>query len=120
MQPDDELCLCFHVTRRKVASYLRLEKPRRVAQLSECFGAGTGCGWCRPFLEQMFRAAQADAGGSRQAGVGDAGDAASAGTAVGAELPAAADYARQRAQYVRTGGGTPPPGATPPLLGDCL
>jgi len=93
MQPDDELCLCFHVTQRKVANYLRIEKPRRVAQLSECYGAGTGCGWCRPFLERMFAAAQA-------------------GNAGTAELPGAAEYAHNRGNYVRSGGGTPPPKAT--------
>ncbi len=94
MEPDDELCLCFHVTRRKVANYLRIEKPRRVAQLSECYGAGTGCGWCRPFLERMFLAAQAGAAGT-------------------ADLPATDDYAHQRSDYVHAGGGTPPAGATP-------
>lgn len=96
MQPDDELCLCFHVTQRKVANYIRIEKPRRVAQLADCYGAGTGCGWCRPFLERMFTAAQA------------------ADSAAEANLPTAEDYARQRGDYVRAGGGTPPPGATPP------
>ena len=99
MQPDDELCLCFHVTQRKVANYIRIEKPRRVAQLSECYGAGTGCGWCRPFLERMFSAAQE----------GDAGNSDS-----NIELPEADDYARDRGKYVRDGGGTPPPGATRP------
>lgn len=94
MQHDEELCLCFHVTRRKVANFLRLEKPRRVGQLSECFGAGTGCGWCRPFLQRMF-------------------DAAQEGNTDEAELPAADQYAQERGQYVRSGGGTPPPGATP-------
>lgn len=94
MQPDDELCLCFHVTRRKVANYLRLEKPRRAAQLSDCYGAGTGCGWCRPFLERMFEAAQS-------------------GDPSQADLPATTDYAKGRSDYVRAGGGTPPPGATP-------
>ena len=58
MGPDDEICLCFHVTRRKVENFLRVEKPRRVGQLSECFGAGTGCGWCRPFLQRLFDAAK--------------------------------------------------------------
>jgi len=105
MQPDDELCLCFHVTQRKVANYLRIEKPRRVAQLSECYGAGTGCGWCRPFLERMFTASQASATGGGDAEVGNA---------VSADLPDAADYARERGKYVREGGGTPPPGAAPP------
>ena len=96
MQPDDELCLCFHVTQRKVANYIRIEKPRRVAQLAECYGAGTGCGWCRPFLEQMFTAAQADEPTGKMS-----------------ELPEAAEYAQKRSHYVRAGGGTPPPGATP-------
>jgi len=94
MQSDDELCLCFHVTRRKVESYLRIEKPRRLAQLSECYGAGTGCGWCRKFLRQMFEAAVESE--SREV-----------------EFPAAQSYAQQRGDYVRAGGGTPPAGATP-------
>ena len=54
MQLDDEICLCFHVTQRKLLSFIRVQQPRRASQLSECFGAGTGCGWCRPFLRQLF------------------------------------------------------------------
>ena len=54
MKPDDNLCLCFHVPRRKVELFIRVEKPRRVSELSQCFGAGTGCGWCRPFLQRLF------------------------------------------------------------------
>ena len=92
MELDDELCLCFHVTKRKVMNFLRVEKPRRAAQLSECFGAGTGCGWCRPYLKRLFEQAQ----GVEQA-----------------ELPTPEEYAQMRARYVREGGGTPPPGATP-------
>ena len=57
MELDDELCLCFHVTKRKVINYLRVERPQRESQLSECHGAGTGCGWCRPFLKKLFEAA---------------------------------------------------------------
>lgn len=53
MEPDDELCLCFHVTRRKVDQFLRTNRPAVASQLSECFGAGTGCGWCRPFLKRL-------------------------------------------------------------------
>ena len=94
MQLDDELCLCFHVTKRKVVNFLRVEKPRRESQLAECFGAGTGCGWCRPFLKKLFE--QAVAGGQ-----------------IDADLPTPDDYARQRSQYVRAGHGKPPPGATP-------
>lgn len=94
MELDDELCLCFHVTKRKVLNYIRLEEPRRAGQLSDCYGAGTGCGWCRRYLRQLF---EQSATGDRQI----------------LELPAANVYARSRSQYVRTGGGTPPPGATP-------
>ena len=75
MQPDDELCLCFHVTQRKVVNFIRVEKPKRAAQLSECFGAGTGCGWCRPFLQKLF-------------------DQAVAGGQVVEDLPSPEEYAR--------------------------
>ena len=94
MELDDELCMCFHVTKRKVINFIRVEKPVRPGQLSECFGAGTGCGWCRPYLERLF-------------------EEAVRGRVTEAEEPTAADYARLRARYVRSGGGTPPPGATP-------
>jgi bacterioferritin-associated ferredoxin len=89
MLPDDEICLCFHVTQRKVFNFIRVEKPRRPSQLSACFGAGTGCGWCRPFLRQLF--AQAAEQGC-----------------VTVDAPDAADYARLRERYLRDGGGTPP------------
>ena len=92
MQPDDELCLCFHVTKRKVMQYLRVERPSRVSQLSECGGAGTGCGWCRPFLEQLFHEA---IGGTESA-----------------TLPNSDDYAQNRREYIRAGKGTPPDDAT--------
>ena len=58
MELDDELCLCFHVSKRKVINFLRVERPQRESQLSECHGAGTGCGWCRPFLKKLFEASQ--------------------------------------------------------------
>jgi NAD(P)H-nitrite reductase large subunit len=93
MQLDDEVCLCFHVTKRKLVNFLRIEKPRRAAQMSECFGAGTGCGWCRRYLTKMFDAAQPGA--------------------APADDPDATEYAKQRSAYVKAGGGTPPPGATP-------
>ena len=54
MDDDQELCLCFHVTRRKVVQYIRVHRPTRTSQLSECYGAGTGCGWCRRFLQQLM------------------------------------------------------------------
>jgi bacterioferritin-associated ferredoxin len=91
---DDELCLCFHVTKRKVINFLRVERPTRAGQLSECFGAGTGCGWCRTYLQRLF-------------------DETLRGSDSAPDDPSAQEYARLRAGYVRAGGGTPPPGATP-------
>lgn len=88
MELDDDLCLCFHVTRRKVVNFIRIEQPKRVGQISECGGAGTGCGWCRPFLKQLFEE-------------GTAGNPA-------AKLPTAEEYARRRGKYVDDGHGTPP------------
>jgi len=108
MQLDDELCLCFHVSKRKVLNYIRIERPRRAGQLSECYGAGTGCGWCRTYLEKLFRehAAAATAPSTTE----------STGSLPATETvtePTAEEYARLRTRYVRAGGGTPPPGATP-------
>ena len=60
MDDDDELCLCFHVTKRKVIQYIRVNRPRVASQLSECYGAGTGCGWCRPFLKRLMEEAEPD------------------------------------------------------------
>jgi len=54
MELDDTVCFCFHVTKRKIVNFIRITRPRRASQLSECFGAGTGCGWCRPLLVHYF------------------------------------------------------------------
>lgn len=94
MEPSDEVCLCFHVSRRKIENFIRRERPQRPSQLSECHGAGTGCGWCRPFLAKLL--AQVCEGQQQDAW-----------------LPSADDYARQRAKYVRAGKGVPPASATP-------
>lgn len=61
MHDDDELCMCFHVTRRKVVQFIRASRPKVASQLSECYGAGTGCGWCRPFLKQLMDETDPDA-----------------------------------------------------------
>ncbi len=94
MDLDQEICLCFHVTKRKVLNYIRIEKPQRAAQLSDCFGAGTGCGWCRSYLKKLFE------------------EAVSTGQTI-EDWPSIEKYAQMRSKYVREGGGTPPPGATP-------
>lgn len=93
MELDDKICYCFHVSKRKILNYLRIHKPRIPSQLSECGGAGTGCGWCIPYLKRYFEAAK------------------SGSDAVDPLTPAA--YADQRADYIRSGKGKPPPGATP-------
>lgn len=50
---DREVCLCFHVSLRKLVGHLRLNPTPVASQLSECYGAGTGCGWCIPHLEHL-------------------------------------------------------------------
>ena len=101
MDLDNPVCLCFHVSRRKLENYIRIEKPRRAAQLSDCFGAGTGCGWCRPFLTRMFQ---------EQTGALDL-----EGDSLDPLAISPDDYARQRSNYIQEGGGTPPPGSGPDL-----
>jgi NAD(P)H-nitrite reductase large subunit len=93
MDLDAKVCLCFHVSRRKLVNFVRTQHPRVASQLSQCGGAGTGCGWCVPFLKQIF-----------EVGSGDA---------TGLDGLTSEEYAARRADYVRAGHGTPPPGATP-------
>jgi NAD(P)H-nitrite reductase large subunit len=92
MNLDDKVCYCFHVTRRKLVNFTRRQRPRVASQLSQCGGAGTGCGWCIPFLKQIFEQSAGD-------------------TDLDRLTPE--EYARRRAGYIREGGGIPPPGATP-------
>jgi NAD(P)H-nitrite reductase large subunit len=95
MNLDAKICYCFHVTRRKLVHFVRRHRPRVVSQLSECGGAGTGCGWCIPFLKQIY---QQECGGL---------------TSEELEKLTPEEYERLRAQYVRAGKGKPPEGATP-------
>jgi bacterioferritin-associated ferredoxin len=94
MNLDTKVCYCFHITHRKLVNFVRQTHPRVPSQLSECGGAGTGCGWCIPFLKQIFQ--QAVAGGVTDL-----------------ECLTPAEYEQRRAAYIRAGNGTPPPGATP-------
>ena len=50
---DPTVCFCYRVSRAKLAAFLRKQNPVVASQLSECDGAGTGCGWCRRLLEDM-------------------------------------------------------------------
>ena len=55
MQPDDEVCLCFHVSLRKIRAFLQRENPPVASLISECLGAGTGCMWCVPCLKHLHK-----------------------------------------------------------------
>ncbi len=101
MDLDAKVCYCFHVSRRKLVNFVRLNKPTVASQLSECGGAGTGCGWCIPFLKQLHH--QSVVGGETDL-----------------EKITPAEYEHRRAAYVRAGHGTPPANATPlpPLPGE--
>jgi len=93
MEPEDTLCYCFHISKRKIQNYIRLHRPRRPSQVSECGGAGTGCGWCIPFLRKCFDQAQQP------------------GVAASDEELSAEEYARRRQQYLAEGRGKPPAGS---------
>jgi len=94
LEHDDTICYCFHVSKRKIVNFIRIHRPRRASQVSECGGAGTGCGWCVPYLKRYF-------------------EEAVAGAVTLPDQMTPEEYARQRAKYIRDGGGTPPPGAIP-------
>ena len=85
MNLEAQVCCCFHVTRRKLLSFIRAEQPRVASQLSECNGAGTGCGWCVPFLKQLFE--------KRTEAL---------------DTVSEEDYAQGRAAHIGSGKGTPP------------
>lgn len=89
MELDDEICLCFHVTKRKVVNFVKRERPQRASQLSECHGAGTGCGWCRPFLERLWQQGQASQ------------EAAENSHATSGLSDSAENYQDQRAAYLK-------------------
>ena len=95
MNLDDKICYCFHVTRRKLMNFCRRSRPRVPSQLAECGGAGTGCGWCIPFLKQIFR------------------QAVDGGVIEEMEQLSAEEYEQRRAAYIQAGKGKPPPGAHP-------
>lgn len=97
MELDDPVCYCFHVSKRKVLNFIRIYQPKRPSQLSECNGAGTGCGWCISYLKRFFADSQVE----------------------NAPELTAAEYAEARGAYIRAGKGKPPPGAIPaPSPGD--
>lgn len=58
MRLDDQICYCYHVSLRKLVHFARRERPRRASQMSDCLGAGTGCGWCIPILKMIHARAE--------------------------------------------------------------
>ena len=103
MKLEDDLCLCFHVSKRKVINFIRNEKPVAASQLSNCFGAGSGCGWCRKYLATLFEqiSANQDHGA----------EGAPVSLDVGCQESAEA-YAEMRQEYLRKGLGKSPPSST--------
>lgn len=95
MNLDGKICYCFHISRRKLVNFCKREHPRVVSQLSECGGAGTGCGWCIPFLKQIFKQYK------------------SADSVTELDQLTPEEYARQRAEYIKAGKGVPAAGAEP-------
>lgn len=84
MDPDDHVCLCFSVSKRKIVNYCRRERPPVASLISSCLAAGTGCGWCVPFLKSLHT----------QVARGDADP----------DLPfSPAEYAKQRQTFRQTG-----------------
>ena len=84
MDDDDNVCLCFHVSKRKIVNFCKREKPPVVSLISDCLSAGTGCHWCVPFLKKLHQQVMA-------------GDECP-------DLPfSPQEYARRRAVYRETG-----------------
>lgn len=84
MNPDDTVCFCFHVTCRKLRNFARQNKPKVPSLMTECFGAGTGCGWCVPIIKKIWEVN----GQPVQPPLPD-----------GTEAPAPVDYKTQREEY---------------------
>lgn len=97
MSPDDELCLCFHVSWRKIINFARINRIRLPSQLAECQSAGTGCGWCRKSMERIIRRMQQSTP-----------DATEIERWLTDEFPASAAYRQQRSEYIQAGKGIPP------------
>jgi NAD(P)H-nitrite reductase large subunit len=85
MIPDQTICYCYQVSQQKLVHFARRVRPAKASQMSECLGAGTGCGWCIPVLKLI------------QAAVAEGRDC---------NLPVSEqDYEAGRAEYLRAGEG---------------
>jgi bacterioferritin-associated ferredoxin len=90
MSPDEELCLCFHVSWRKVINYARIHQVKLPSQLAECGGAGTGCGWCRGAMVRIISRMQTKAP-----------DATEIERWLREDFPAHSDYKQNRSDYIK-------------------
>lgn len=91
MKLDDQICYCYHVPLRKLMSFARRTRPVRVSQMSECLGAGTGCGWCIPILKKIYNEVKAE-------------QQYEDGTTVEGLPETAEEYAAARQTYLKVGG----------------
>jgi bacterioferritin-associated ferredoxin len=89
MRLDDKICYCYHVSLRKLVNFARREQPARASQMSECLGAGTGCGWCIPILKKIHRDALTD-------------QVYEEGRSVDGLPETAEEYAKARGAYLKT------------------
>jgi bacterioferritin-associated ferredoxin len=87
--PEELVCLCFKVSQRKLINHMRVHQPKVASQLSDCGGAGTGCGWCVPYLDRLFQ--DSDSCSSSNESLSDLPDL----------IPE--DYATQRQAYLKAG-----------------
>jgi bacterioferritin-associated ferredoxin len=55
MNLDHQLCYCYHISKRKIINFVKQTRPKRASQISDCYEAGSGCGWCIPFLIKIHR-----------------------------------------------------------------
>ncbi len=94
MELDDHVCYCFHISKRKILNFIRIHEPKRASMISQCGSAGTGCGWCVPYLIRYFEQEVHDRPSDAPELIPE-------------------EYAKQRAAYIADGKGTPPPGAAP-------
>jgi bacterioferritin-associated ferredoxin len=84
---DDQICYCYHISLRKLLNFARRKRPQRASQMSNCLGAGTGCGWCIPILRKIHGNAQkAEGTGEQTSGLPES----------------AGDYAAARQEYLKS------------------
>lgn len=96
MNLDDDICYCYHVPLRKLVNFARRERLVRSSQMSNCLGAGTGCGWCIPILRKIYEQVCVAQQESDPVGEG-------AQTAEIPGLPASAnDYSEARKKYLKS------------------